>query len=259
MPNDASDLIAAAETLYGEPLTPGATKQIRRLLEGGVARASALLANIIMCDYLNRWNEAGPQNLIDAADAVERALDIAEDLAVAHYAQAFIHRANGEHEDARDAFQRSLKYNPGSVRARAQLAAELMYLGQFDDALLEIEQAIDDGSDSPAIGMFNWIKGRALFFLGRYEDALPALQDSVERWQDLWYNRLYLISAQAHLNNIAGAQSALDEFRDKFPEYATIADVEAAEQTNPNLNEAVRAGRLDFHQGLRLAGMIDAP
>jgi tetratricopeptide (TPR) repeat protein len=254
MSNEASGLIAAAETLYGAPLTPGATKQIREHLESGIARASALLGNIIMCDYLNCWNEAGPQNLIDAADTVQRALNIAEDLALAHYAQGFIHRANGNHENARAAFDRSLTYNPGSVRARAQLAAELMYLGQFQEALVQIDQAIADGSGSPAIGMFNWIKGRVLFFLGEYQDAIPCLEYSIESWQDLWYNRLYLVSARAHLN-IASAQSDLESFWVKFPAYATIAEVAAAEQTNPNQNERVVAGREAFHAGLALAGM----
>ena len=255
MANEASDLIAAAETLYDESLSPGATKQIRRLLEAGIARASGLLANIIMCDYLNHWNDAGQSNLTDADEAVQTALRLADDIAIAHYAQGFIYRARGNHEQALAAFGESLKCHPTSVRTRAQMAAEFMYLGRFSEALGEIDLAIADSSGHKALGMFNWIKGRTLFFMSRYAEAIPCLQESIETWQDLWYNRLYLVSAQAYVGNKLAASVALDEFKQSFPAYATVRDVVAAEQTNPMQNPDVVKGREAFHAGLVLAGM----
>lgn len=255
MPRDASDALKAAETLYGRPLSPTVTKEIRELLEHGIARALGLFANIIMCDYLNRWNGADEKSLDRAMEAAERALSLADDVAVAHYAKAFIHRARGDHSAALAALEQSLKHNPGSVRARAQLAAEYLYLGQFDEALTQINQAVDNAAGSPALGMFNWIKGRTLFFLGRYEDAIPCLEASIAAWPDLWYNQLYLVSAQAHLGKTTDAQAALADFKARFTGYDTITDVKKAEQTNPNDNAHVVAGRSNFHAGLAKAGL----
>ena len=48
-------------------------------------------------------------------------------------------------------------------------------------------------------GYFYWVIGRARFFMQQYPDAISSLQDSVRNWPNVWYNRLYLVSAHAHL------------------------------------------------------------
>src|SRR5579875_3423644 len=220
MANRASDLIAQAEALYENALTPQSTRQIRQLLERGLAETWGLLANIIVCDYLNRWNNSGPAHLAEAQKAVRNALSLAPDFASAH----------------------------------AQRAAQLLYLGKCDAALQEIDKAIALSSAGPSLGMFQWIKGRAFFFKGDYAAAAACLEDSVRLWPDLWYNRLYLVSAYAHLGKADEAKAALREFDQRFPGY-TLARVIEDEKTNPNSNRIVREGREKFHKGLRDAGM----
>jgi hypothetical protein len=41
-----------------------------------VAQAWSLYAEILMCDYLNRWNDAGTSELAEAEQAVARALQL---------------------------------------------------------------------------------------------------------------------------------------------------------------------------------------
>lgn len=50
-------MVEQAESAYGQPLTEANTREIREQLECGIAQSLGLLANIIMCDYLNPWND----------------------------------------------------------------------------------------------------------------------------------------------------------------------------------------------------------
>jgi tetratricopeptide (TPR) repeat protein len=254
MPKRASDFIAQAETLYSQTLTPEKTREIRKLLERGLAETSGLLANIIVCDYLNQWNKAGAEELAAAGKAVKSALQLVPDVAIAYHAKGFIHRAKRQHKAALAAFDQSLRYNPDFARARAQKANVLFYLGRFPQALTEIETVIQNSAGSPSLGMFQWIKGRTLFLMGRYEHAVAALRESIASWPELWYNRLYLVSAYAHLGNGNEARRALDEFHKRFPQY-TIGRVVENEKANPSSHPNVVKGRETFHEGLRLAGM----
>jgi len=257
MVQNASDLIKEAESLYGQALTKENTKEIREKLEIGIAQALGHLANIIMCDYLNRWNYASGKNLVDAQKAVNTAKRYAgvDDVAIAHYAQGFIYRAEGKHNEAKAAFAEHVRLTQ-SARGQAQLAAEMLYNGEFDEALNEINIAINNGAGSPALGMFEWIKGRTLFFMDNYSAAIPCLRASVDKMPNLWYNWLYLVSAYALDNDTKTAGELLAEFRKQFTGcYETVAEVIAAEQTNPNKNPKVEGGRVAFHEGLHKAGM----
>jgi hypothetical protein len=49
--------------------------------------------------------------------------------------------------------------------------------------------------------------GRAYFYAGKYGDAIPWLQQSVEGRGNLWYHRLYLVSA----DTLAGDRDAAAE------------------------------------------------
>lgn len=107
---------------------------------------------------------------------------------------------------------------------------------------------------SSARPMFCWYMGRAYFYAGKYGEAIPWLQQSVEGRGNLWYNRLYLVSALALAGDRDAAAEILRAFDAEFPNF-TLARVIASEQTNPNDNPIVVAARHEFHDGLLRAGM----
>jgi len=248
------DSIARARTLYDKRLSAQSTQQMRGLLETSAADAAALIATTALCDYLNRWNAAGPAEVAKAETAVQHALALNPTHFLAHYAKGFLHRARGQHEAALAAFTEALEHNPGFARGHAQKGAELLYLGRPEEAIVEVEKAIELNPRSPSLGMFYWIIGRARFFMGQYAEAITWLQRSVRLWPNLWYNRLYLVSAHALLGNKSAASRALRDFDREFPGH-TLARVVADEGTNPNKNRFVVSGRRQFHDGLRRAGM----
>ncbi len=263
---NAADLISRARAIHSKVLTPENALLVREILESALedpvgvdprrlAEAWSLLAEILMCDYLNRWNHAGLPELARAENAVQRALEIIPELAPAHYASGLIYRAKGKHEASLAAFARTTELNPDIPLAYAQQGAQLMYVGRPKEAVPLVEKAIKlSPVASPALGMFYWIIGRAHFFSGNYEAAIAWLRKSVELRPTLWYNRLYLVSACALAGDGKEAKIALADFDARFPGY-TLSRVESDEQTNPNGNPVVVEGRRKFHEGLQQAGM----
>jgi adenylate cyclase len=254
MATSARNSIARARAIYDKRLDAQSTQQMRGHLETHAADSSALLATSTLCDYLNRWNDAGATKIAKAETAVKHTLGIKPDHFLGHYAKGFLHRTRGEHDAALAAFTEALKHNPDFARGHAQRGAELIYLGRPEEGIAEVEKAIELNPKSPSLGMFYWIIGRARFFMGQYAEAIPPLQRSVRLWPNLWYNRLYLVSAYALLGQIAAARRNLRAFDKLYPGY-TLARVEVEERANPNKNRFMVAGRRKFHDGLRRAGM----
>ena len=249
------DSYARARSLYEKPVTPQRTQQMLGLLDESTAETAALTATTVICEYLNRWNEAGPAKLSRAEAAVEQALARDAGHFMAHYAKGFVHRGKGQHQASLDAFEQTIKYNPEFARAYAQKGEQLLYLGRFADAIEAVDRAIELSPKSAVRGYFFWVEGRARFFLQQDTEAVRWLQDSVRNWRNVWYNRLYLVSAHAHAGNVSGAARVLRSFDRQFPEY-TLDRVIENEAATPADHPLVVAGRERFHEGLRRAGMI---
>ena len=173
---------------------------------------------------------------------------------LAHYAKGFLHRSKGQHQASLDAFEQTIKCAPEFARAYAQKGEQLLYLGRFDAAIAEVERAMKLSPKSAVRGYFYWVIGRAHFFMERDADAISWLQRSVRTWPNVWYNRLYLVSAHAHAGKRAAASRVLQAFNRQFDGY-TLGRVIENEGATPDDHPLVVAGRERFHEGLRRAGL----
>ena len=259
---DATDLRYRAMGLYISGITAEHTLAARNLLEQAVkldpksAEAWAWLADLLVSDYLNRWNSAGEEELKAASAAAARAKALDHNQDLAYFADAFVHRARGESQAALDAFSMAIKLNPNFSRAYAQMGAELINTGHPSEAPPLVEKAMLLSPRDPSIGVFYWIIGRAHFFSGDYAAAIPWLRRSVESRPNLWYNRLYLVSAYQLTGDRSTAAKSLQEFNEHFREPRfTLPLVETFERANPNENPVIVQGRERFHESLRAAGM----
>jgi tetratricopeptide (TPR) repeat protein len=253
----SDDSFARVKTLYERPVTPQRTRQMRGLLDKTVAESAALTATTALCEYLNRWNDAGPAELAIAEAAIKQALDHDPQLFLAHYATGFLCRTRGQHQASLEAFDETIKYAPEFARAYAQKGEELVYLGRPAEGIASVEKALEISPNSAVRGYFFWVVGRARFFMEQDADAGPQLQASIRSWSNVWYNRLYLVSAHAQLGEKAAASRVLRAFNRQFPRY-TLARVIENEGATPDDHPFVVAGRKRFHEGLRSAGMAAA-
>ncbi|MGH7097012.1 MAG: adenylate/guanylate cyclase domain-containing protein [Stellaceae bacterium] len=258
---DALDLRLRAESVFFSGLTPPHTLAARGLLKQAVrldpssAEAWARLAEITASDYLVHWNNAGPAQLVEAEDAVQQALALDPNLALAHFANGFVHHARSEEEEALESFSRAIALDPDFALAYSHKGNELVVLGHPDEAPPLVAKAIELSPRDPSLGIFYWDMGRAHFFAGRYGDAVPWLLKSVEMRPNLWFNRLYLASAYALIHQNDKAVETLADSRRRFPRLATLAQVEGYERRSPFTNPVAVAARARFHKGLLRAGM----
>jgi adenylate cyclase len=261
---DAVDLRLRAIGLYLSGITPENTLEARRLLTESVrlnpnsAESWAWLGDLIVSDYLSRWNKTGKDQLQEAETAVLRALALDRDLPLAHYARGFIYRTKGEHDLALDAFVRATKANPNFARAYAQQGNQLINIGRAEQAAPLVEKALHLSPRDTSLGTFQWILGRAHFFAGNYAAAIPPLRQSVELRPAAWFNRLYLVAAYALAGQKEAARKALDEFR-RIPQFSgyTVARVRSEESANPNDLPVIVDGRQKLHRALLDTGMAE--
>jgi TolB-like protein/Tfp pilus assembly protein PilF len=259
---DAMDLRVRAMHLYFSSITPEHSQEARRLLEQAVQRdpysaeAWGWLGEILAGQYLRGWNEVGQKELREADEAVRTAVAIDPNLAQAHYAEGLVRRAKGEQQAALTAFTRAVELDPNFARAYAERGNELTRAGRPGEAIPLAQKAIKLSPRDPALGGFYWIIGRAYFYMGRYPDAIPWLQKSVSARPNMWYNRLYMVSAYALSNHPDEALIALKEFntRREFAGY-TIERVKASLEAVPDDNPVVVVARQKLQEGLQIAGM----
>jgi tetratricopeptide (TPR) repeat protein len=250
----SGDPLGRVKTLYEKPVTPGRTKLMRGLLGASAAETAAFTATTVLCQYLNRWDDAGPAEVAAAEAAINEALGHDPKLFLAHYAQGFLCRTRGQHQASLEAFDQTIKFAPKFARAYAQKGEQLVYLGQADKGIAEVQKAIELSPKSAVRGYFYWVIGRAHFFMKRDADAISWLQRSIRAWPSVWYNRLYLVSAHAHAEKKVSASRVLKAFGGRFPGY-TLQSVIENEGATPDDNPFVIAGRERFHEGLHRAGM----
>jgi adenylate cyclase len=225
-------------------------------LDPNAAQAWSWLATVLASDYLNYWNNAGPQELARADEAVKHALSLDPNIAQAHFAAAYVLRGKGEHESALAAFDHAIALNPNFASAYAQKGNQLTNLGRPEEAPALAQKAIQLSPRDPSLGVFYYIIGRAYFLMKRDPEAVPWLEKSVQARSNLTRNRLLLISTYALLGRVDEARGALAEFDKRFPGY-TLARVESNDEAHPLSSPVALAGLARIRDGLRLAGMLE--
>jgi adenylate cyclase len=261
---DALDLRLRATSLFFGSMAPEHTLAARELLlravslDHGSAEAWARLAQVIVSDHLNGWNGTGKDEMQQAEEAMHVALRIDPYNALAHLANGLTQRSRGEHRSALEAFSRAIELDPNFAFAYAHKGNELIQLGRPGEAPPLVERALWLSPHDPSIGIFHWVIGRAYFHVARYDQAIECLRKSVQARPNIWYNRLYLVSAHALLIQRDEAAQALTEFNRMFgdPPY-TVALVRQREDANPNNEPSVVAARRKFYEGLLEAGMAE--
>jgi len=258
--NPLDERLRAMALLTGTP-TPESYAEARKHVEQSLekdrsAESLALLARIIMAEYLNSWNNTRQKDDLDKAEASYReALRLDPSNAVAHYAAGFVRRVRGDHEGALDHFSEATKFNPNLAVAHAQQANELVFLGRNKEAIAAGKKAIRLSPRDPSIGVFQWVVGRAYFTEGNYKEAANWLRKSVQDRPNIWFNRAWLISAYALTDRTKEATAALADFKTTFPTYTLARITEIYTTESQYDNDTMRAATEHLIEGLQKAGL----
>jgi adenylate cyclase len=259
--NPLDERMRAMAAYSGFP-TPEKSLETRQHAEAGLkadpdnARLLGLLANVLASDVLNAWNGAGKPEIDRAEEAARKAIRLDHKWAIAHYALGFVQRLRGKHEAALASFNEAIKLDPNLAKAYAQAANAMVFTGNARGAIALAEQAIQLSPRDPSIGVFYWVKGRALFTLGDYPRAVEALEESVRLRPNLWFSQAWLAAAYALSNKDGESRRVVGafekaQFSAKFDLNRITTYYDEEQYQNPTL----KAATAELLKGLQKAGL----
>ncbi|WP_256470322.1 adenylate/guanylate cyclase domain-containing protein [Bradyrhizobium sp. 157] len=264
----AIDMRLRAMAILIDSVTPQHNLIARKYLQEALqlspdsAIAWSQLADVLMRDYLNRWNEAAKNDdlarkdlLNQAESALQQAFSLDPTIALNHMDDGFIRRAKGDHQGALEAFERALSLNPNLALAYAQKANQLVLTGRPQEAPPLVLKAMRLSPRDPARSVFSWVLGRAYFAMGNYDDAIIWLRRSVEERGTAWFSRAHLLAAYELAGKHAEAVAALDDFNKALPGYTLGRIQYIYQQEIPNQNQAFQNTLNELYKGLQQAGM----
>jgi adenylate cyclase len=189
--------------------------QARRLflraaeIDPGYARAYANLALTYATEVNFYWARDREESIRQGLAYAARALQLDDSIPQIYMTRSSLYLSQRQHEAAIEAALRTVEVHPNYADGHATLAFVLSYSGRLDEALQALDRALQINPRSS--GVYQGIEGRTLFLLGRYQEAVAVLEESVERNPGFDRTRLHLAASYARLGRGDDASWAVEE------------------------------------------------
>jgi TolB-like protein/Flp pilus assembly protein TadD len=187
----------------------------RRLAEEAIAldpdfaQAHAIIAVIRLVSYTSLWSETSDKTLNAAYETARHAVALDDQNYLAHAMLGYCQTWRQQHDLGIASLQRAVALNPNDAKTRAQYANALVFAGQSDEALRQIDIAIRLDPHYP--GHYPHFQGRAFFTLRRYEEAEHVFAQAVTRSPGWPMTHVMLAAAKAALGKVDAARTGLAE------------------------------------------------
>jgi DNA-binding winged helix-turn-helix (wHTH) protein/tetratricopeptide (TPR) repeat protein len=213
-------------------------------------------ARAVAVHSLNGWlaESAEAETLAKAERAINEALKRDTENTGGHTIHGNLLRARGEHEQAIVAFKRALAINQNFLPARAELGRALIDVGKYEEAIAELQKAIQASPTDISLYMWHYWSGLAAVHRGDAKGALEALRQShqANRQHD---NTLRLMAvALADDGDEEKARQKVQEFL-KLRPTATLDDWK---RPNARSNPAVAERREQIRATLKRLGVPES-
>ena len=186
--------------------------------------AKALIGLAVTCQHLvsNPW-WGNPRAQAAAAElgreAVTIALSLAPGNAVAHCVQGMLSSAAGQLDEAACAFKQALNVDQELGIAHGFAGYNAAFLGRANETLPAIERAMRFDPAERRHGIWRFFGGFAELLLRRTEQSIGLLQQSLGRNPSHGSAQLFLTAALSLAGRRREASAAAGEFRAQYPEY----------------------------------------
>lgn len=185
-------------------------------LDPAFARAYAGVAMTYALAYQMGWDDGAA--LARAVDLAGTAEQMSPGMPEAHWVLGFVQTQRRRHTDAIRHLQRALNLNPSYADAYALLGGIRTYTGQPAEGVSLLRTALRLNPDAGSL--YFLLLGRALYFLGDYEQARINLEQALARNADNVEARVYLAAVLSHLGDRTGAAWQADEIRVVEPNFS---------------------------------------
>ena len=148
---------------------------------------------------------------LQAKKAVLQALMIDDMLAEAHASLALLKAdCEWDWEGSEREFKRGIELNPGYPTGHHWYAICLMYMGRFDEAIREMNRALEL---DPLSLILNSDLGQVNYYAGNHDEAIIALQKAIEMEPQFAYAHLFLGLAYVQKSMYEEALASLEQAR----------------------------------------------
>jgi adenylate cyclase len=214
-------------------------------IDPGMAAAYASLSIIALTDFINQWNGATPDNLTQALELAQKAIDTDDTEPQGHYTLALALSWMRRLDEAERPAERAIELDPNSANAYTALGTIRDFQGRHEDALALYTRAhrLD-----PQFDLSLHFLGRALLSLGRFEEAEIAFKRRLTLAPRSDMTRFYLACLYGRIGRHEEARRYWREVLEVNPNFSIDHLRRALPYRDPNLLDRLV-------EGLREAGV----
>ena len=159
-----------------------------------------------------------PGQIAKIDEMLTRAIRIDPSNARAYVVRGMTYRSTKRNREAAEAAQTAIRLNPSYAPAYAQLAQDQNSTpAEYPLAIANIDRAIKLSPRDPEMGRWHWIKGKTFDYMGRYQDAILELQAALDGGYGVWPVYSHLAVAHGALGQRSEAEAALVQARKLNP------------------------------------------
>ncbi|WP_083218608.1 transcriptional regulator [Candidatus Thiodiazotropha endoloripes] len=156
------------------------------------ARAYAGLALSYAADFRNHWAQDGGKALQKAQEMAQTGAQIDQDIAEVHWVLGYVTAQHRQHEVALIHLRRALEVDQSYADAYALIGGINTYLGRPELSIDQLRTALRLNQNAGYL--YYLLLGRAYYFMGRYEQALINLRESLARNPTNLETHIYLLA-----------------------------------------------------------------
>lgn len=194
-----SESVVAARDLYRQAVD----------IDPRYARAYANIALTYATAVNFFWADDREEAIRLGLEFARKALELDDSIPQIYLTRSILYLSQREHEAALEAARRTIEVHPSYVDGYAALAFIASYSGEFDIGLKALQHATRLNPRST--GVYLSVKGRILFLMKRYAEALSPLEEAVLRNPAFDRIQLILAATYAELGRLDDAQWAVEE------------------------------------------------
>ncbi len=170
------------------------------------------LAYALSSSVLLGYAEDSPKTIASAQEAAEQAVSLDPNEPMAHFALGRLHVYTGETEMAIGEMQTAIAINPNFAWGHHGLGfANYHSAGLAEQALPHLDTALRLNPRSPMLWSTLMIKGSALRFLGRHDEAIAHCRQACQVPDSGYQPRMLLAAALAEAGQKSEAKAAIEK------------------------------------------------
>jgi adenylate cyclase len=184
-----------------------------------VPMAYLLMAYVHSNDYWFGTTGSPRESIEKAIELIQKALALDDTLAEAHGFLGFLYTQKREYEKGIAEGERSVALNPGVANVLAYYAMSLNFAGRSEEAIPLLQKAIRLNPLGSFLNYHNTL-GNALMFTGRYEEAVLAYKEAIQRMPDYAWSHLMLAATYSMMGREKEAQAEAGELLSINPKFS---------------------------------------